>query len=216
MSDLTYEQRVELLSDLYAGSDVPREYAWRAELGSYWASLADAYVYMVAKYTPADTMYDVLRGEDEMDERGKFTYGGADSMELLRHIVQLWQDRDALLAAHRNLLAPALPEAGWEAGLKHQLAQTLATQGFVMDDSDGMFGWKDYNLNFAGGKPNVIAVLSVWEDHWDEFEGTFTENSYHTGITGEVVLADGSVRLMRHESEIGDMLRSVLRGVVAK
>lgn len=215
MSDLTYEQRVELLSDRFAGSDVPEEFGYRASYSSYWANMADSLVWMVAKYEQTDTIYDILRAEEEMDDRGRFL-GGSDDMFLLRHIVSLWQDTEALLATKPNLLDAPDPAEGWEGGLRQQLARALASEGKVRSDDDGFYGWQDWDYNHGSKKSPVLAVLRVWEDHWDAFEGTFTGESYHTGITGEVVLADGSVRLMRLEGEFGGVLQSVLRGVEPK
>ena len=193
----------QLLEELFIDSDlkIPKWASiYRYERGAQWVDIAIA---TVAKYTPRATVYDIIEAEDEDDPY---------FAEHVRLISTLWQDYDYLISPERNLLVH--PEVrDWRLQLRQHLATLLELQGRIMTDDDRSFSWVHPHFWDPKERPAVLSVLTVEEDYWSEFDGTFVPGSDHVGISGIVLLADHTVRKLRVETDLSELIHGAVMKV---
>lgn len=142
---------------------------------------------------------------DLKDESGESLYGqcgDGDYVERMcvEKILSYLIDVSYVAQSDRNLLN--------KAGFHGALARTLVKKGTSVSLAASLYGWKDFSRDSHGG---IVAILSAYEDYWDHFEGTFAENSYHTGLSGTAVYADGAQRYIRWETDLSDFIQSILK-----
>lgn len=189
---LTYEEKVALLEELYLATPPSVEY------NPYGNSqYLDVAIATVAKYTPVDTVFDILKAEDI--RVNEFLALAIDE------VVQLWLDVEAIKNSERNLLNIS-ESTDWKTDYHHQLAEYLVANGQAANLRESFYGWEDCDIPTTL-KP--VAVLSVFTEGWAEFVHTFTDAEEKVGIAGIVVYENGKTRKMRHESDFTEVIRSI-------
>ncbi len=166
----------------------------------------DNLISRIAESDVNSTVFDVL-DEDE--------YGDYSSVywepEFVAAVTQKRSNLDAVIARNDNLLNVPAESAPWQDRYTHELAMHLASHGTQMRWGDGYYGWKEYNRDNTLSNKYVVAVFAAKVDHWEEFEGTFTGASSHTGITGNVVFSDGTQTRYRWEGDFTVLVRSITK-----
>jgi len=120
-----------------------------------------------------------------------------------------------------NLLDIPKPDAPFAAQMRHRLAAYIA-QGFPVDpnaEASSHPVWKDHSrvgqmLRNPDADFTVIAVHTVTDAQWDEFRDTYTGNSEHYGIVGEVVTADGWTGRYCYERPFNELIQELLTEAV--
>lgn len=135
-------------------------------------------------------------------ESPSYTHLNSIARECLSEVWKHFMDRNAVAAREDNALNTE--------GVKRVLAQMLIDNGLPEELTPSYYGWRDYE--FAGETHgDVIAVLDVKEDYWEEFGGTDCDGTHHHGLIGVLVFSDGSVRTHRMEMEVGEMISAMMK-----
>lgn len=98
------------------------------------------------------------------------------------------------------------------------LASYAAANGTpVRDDTDGYYGWSDYDMKEHIDKDcEVTEVYSVREDYWQEFNGTFNEEDDHVhGLEAEAECNCGRFKgKLRVSGSVTDMIKDIMNNHV--
>ena len=116
-----------------------------------------------------------------------------------------------------NFLEDPAPDASFEDQMRHHLAWFIA-QGFPVHPKAERSThpvWKDWGrITQMQNNPevdcSVVAVFSATDAEWVEFLNTYSDNSDHYGIVGEVETADGWKGRYCYEAPLGEIIRSLL------
>jgi hypothetical protein len=217
LADASYDEKLDYLASVvnehfvkggftYGHRRIEEEYVDRA-LG------------LVVEHTPQDTMYDITERMTNYRQKTDYTGGNWQATAALRQVVALWQDRDALVSRDMRERLPENPTLRDK--LNRELAIQLAKHGELKLDGASSWGWEDdrfRNLNNVDLKPmsevspptkfTVLSVLDAHEDEWTVSEDS-DHSSGHTGIDGIVLIDDGTVRKMRFETSVPEIMQKV-------
>lgn len=208
MDNPQYAQNVAELENIVLENDLKFP-----ELDPYFLYMVDSSIAELAQAGKNATLFDVF----ESAEVDLFHYSSThDRMmaQVMSVIHPYWYEMNEKVAQQNLLDSDVNVFHDWRDGYNNALAKFLVENGAVMQLSDGYYGWYDYDFmkeNF--NKLDIIAVLNVKEDYWDEFDHTFADDSLHKhGIRGQVFFSNGIQRYMRWEGDI----RQVMAGVLAQ
>ena len=174
----------------------------------WYADSLDEAIVEVAKHPKTATLYDIINTNELESLSGSDTYFNTYVANLVKHRIPV----EDIVASERNLLNPPstarLMSEGWKAGYSNAIASYIAEKGFPVRLGSTSYGWEDYDLDRTNLR--VVAVFAYREDYWSNFEGTFTENSDHHGVTGDAMFSDGTQRQVRWEGSLSDIMKNVL------
>lgn len=166
----------------------------------------DNLISRIAESDVNSTIFDVL-DEDEYAEYSSVHWDA----EFVAAVTEKRYNLKNVIARADNMLNVPVESASWQERYDHALAMHLASHGTQMCWGDGYYGWKNYNSQKPEHSRYVVAVFGVKVDRWEEFEGTFTDSSSHTGITGNVVFSDGTQSRYRWEGDFTFLVRSITK-----
>lgn len=89
------------------------------------------------------------------------------------------------------------------------VAKMLSIYGVPMVLQDSQYGWAESTKKLPDPQ-TVVAVFDVTEDHWGTFEGTFADNSEQSGMSADVVYANGFSRRLRYEGSIMEIMQKLV------
>lgn len=172
----------------------------------HYGSMLTEAIEEVSKFPEQATIYDILDSYELRESSSARVYTDYVAT-LVKHRLNVAE----LASSSANLLNPPAEDADWQARYKHVMALFMAEHGTVMKLADGYFGWEDYDFLEKNRHPVVAAIVSVREDYWDEFEGTFADevSSPHTGVIAYAVLTDGTNRPLRWEGDMSHLLKGI-------
>lgn len=206
MENPQYAQNVIELENIVLENDLQFP-----ELDQFFLYVLDASISEMAQAGKNATLFEVF----ESAEVDLFRYASTSdklAAQVMSVIHPYWYEMDERVPAN-NLMNPNVDILhDWRDGYNHALADFLVANGSVMQLDDGYYGWYDHDfMRDTYPKLEIIAVLNVKEDYWDEFDHTFADDSLHKhGIRGQVFFSNGMQRYMRWEGDIRQAMTGVL------
>lgn len=88
------------------------------------------------------------------------------------------------------------------------MARFLQDKGSIVDMRPTLYGWHGggHKLHQQLKKARIVGIYDIQELTWKEFEGTFVENSEHSGIQAYLVTNTGLERYVRYRGSMADVL----------
>lgn len=94
----------------------------------------------------------------------------------------------------------------WQSGYRNAVAEFLINNGVEANKSLNFYGWRSYEDKRTAVP---VAVFHVLEHYVSEFTDTFNDPDEEAGITGEVLLSDGTTIYMRWEGTMTEVIRNI-------
>lgn len=193
----SYEDNISLLESLmlerWASKDTSRAYS----NPQYF----DVAIATVARYTPLDTIFDILKKEKDLEDVE------GELLDVLVEVSEVWLDVSSIVLSTRNLLLVDTKQlTAWEDRYSKALSRYLVQNGKIVDLQPNHFGWEDFCFP---QNSDIVAILSTYTEGWSEFEDTYCELSEHVGVGGIAVFSNGQVRKLRAEGEFSEVIRSI-------
>lgn len=88
------------------------------------------------------------------------------------------------------------------------IARFLQNKGSIVSIQPTVYGWTGggHKLHQQLKKARIVGIYDIKELTWTEFEGTFVENSEHSGIQAYLVTNTGLERYVRYRGSMADVL----------
>ncbi|MBC9704903.1 MAG: hypothetical protein H9W81_07985 [Enterococcus sp.] len=170
-----------------------------------WSSnrVIDEAIEILAKYGKSYTIAQMA----EAEEVDTYCYEDSQVRRAMTELYAEWINPKTFITRDDNLLSrEAKVEDSWQLRFKQAMVGMLLEKGQLMDYNANYYGWKAYEEITE----EVIGVFNLKTDEWGEFQGTFASpNETYTGITAEVLYANGIFRNLRYEADIATMMREL-------
>lgn len=158
---------------------------------------------VLAKYGKEETISAMAEAED-LD---RSSWSDALIIQAMSELHALWVDTNVFIGRDDNLLNREVKvDDTWQMRFKQAMVGVLLAEGELMNHNASYYGWKEYD-NIPNGE--IVGVFNLRTDEWGLFEGTMAPEETHTGITAEVLYANGIFRNFRYEADLATMMRSL-------
>lgn len=177
----------------------------RTKIDFRWAmpKMVDDAIEILAKYGKETTILTM----SEAEELAVTYYGDHLLVRTMSELYAMWIDPKVFIGRDDNLLSREIKiDDSWQARFKQSMTEILLDKGTLVSYDASYFSWEEYdNIPTA----EIIGVFNLHTDEWGKFEGTFAPEQTHTGITAEVLYANGLFRRFRYETDLATIMREL-------